>query len=140
MKGKGVEPTDSVGKVKFKEYDITIMSLIMDSIRDHLIPYIAKLETSKEMNDSLTSLFTVNNIGQVMSLKNDLHDVRMKNHETVASYFLRISRLGDRLQVIDHVIYEKDIFTTTLNGLPRSWNAFVDDISRSKEVTSFEEL
>lgn len=64
------------------------MSLIVDSIRYHLIPYIAKLEPSKEMHDALTKLFAVNNIGQVMSLKNELRDARMKNDDTMSSYFV----------------------------------------------------
>jgi len=62
VKGKGVEPTNNVGKEKFKEDDITTMSLIVGSIRDIIIPYISKLENSKAMYDSLTNLFTINNI------------------------------------------------------------------------------
>jgi hypothetical protein len=58
------------------------MSLIVDSIRDHLIPYISNLDTSKKMYDALTKLFTVQNVGQVMSLKNELHDVKMTKDDT----------------------------------------------------------
>ena len=35
---------------------------------------------------------------------------------------------------------KKELVTTTLNGLPRSWNAFAVGISSRKEVPSFEEL
>jgi len=57
------EQSNDAGKQKLKNDDITAMSLIVDSIRDHMFPYISKLETSMKMYDTLTNLFIVNNIG-----------------------------------------------------------------------------
>lgn len=51
--GKVVEPTNAPGKEKFKEDDITVMGLFVDSIKDHLIPYMAKHDISKKMYDVL---------------------------------------------------------------------------------------
>jgi len=39
------------------------MSLIVFSIRDHLIPYIAKHDTSKKMYDALINIYTIKNVG-----------------------------------------------------------------------------
>ena len=47
---------------KFKDSDINAMSIIVDSIKDHLIPYISHLDSSKKMYDALTNLFSVRNI------------------------------------------------------------------------------
>jgi hypothetical protein len=79
MKGKIMEPQFEAGKEKepqniavmekFKDNDINDMSIIVDSIKDHLIPYISHLDSSKKMYDALTNLFSVRNIGQVMNLK-----------------------------------------------------------------------
>jgi hypothetical protein len=41
---------------KFKDVDINSMSIIVDSIKDHLIPYISHLDSSKKMYDALTNL------------------------------------------------------------------------------------
>jgi hypothetical protein len=60
---------------KFKDNDINAMSIIVDSVKDHLIPYISYVDSSKKMYDALTNLFSVINIGQVMSLKNELCDM-----------------------------------------------------------------
>jgi len=73
-------------------------------------------------------------------MKNELRDVRMTNDDIVASCFIRISQLRDQLQANDEVISEKELVNTTLNGLPRSWDAFSIDISSRKEVPSFEVL
>jgi hypothetical protein len=86
---------------KFKDNDINAMSITVDSVKYHLIPYISNLDSSKKMYDALTNLFVVRNIGQVMSLKNELHDTKMTKDDIVASYFLRISQLRDQLQSIE---------------------------------------
>lgn len=75
-----------------------------------------------------------------MNLKNELCDVKMTRNDTIASYFMKISQLRDQLQVIDEVISEKELVTTTLNGLTNSWDSFVSGICAKKEVPKFEEL
>jgi hypothetical protein len=102
MKGKIVEPEFEEGKEKelrnvavmenFRDNDINSMSIIVDSIKYHLIPYISHLDSSKNMYDSLTNLFSIKNIGKVMSLKNELRDMKMNDDDNIASYFVRISR------------------------------------------------
>lgn len=41
VQGKITEPTNEAGKKKYKKDDITAMSIIVDSIKDHLVPYIS---------------------------------------------------------------------------------------------------
>jgi hypothetical protein len=88
----------------FKDNDINAVSIIVESIKDHLIPYISHLDSSKKMYDALTNLFSVINIGQVMSMKNELHGMKMNDEENITSYFVRISQLRDQLQTIEEII------------------------------------
>ena len=67
--GKEKEPQNIAATEKFKDGNINAMSIIVDSIKDHLIPYISHLDSSKKMYDALTNLFSVRNTGQVMSLE-----------------------------------------------------------------------
>jgi hypothetical protein len=60
--GKEKEPQNVAVMEKFKDNDINAMSIIVDSIKDHLIPYISHLGSSKKMYDALTNLFSVRNI------------------------------------------------------------------------------
>jgi hypothetical protein len=105
---------------KFKDVDINSMSIIVDSIKDHLIPYISHLDSSKKMYDSLTNLFSVRNIGQVMSLKNELRNMMMNDDDNITSYFVRISQLRDQLQAIEETTSEKELVNIVLNGLPKT--------------------
>jgi hypothetical protein len=53
--GKEKEPQNVAVMEKFKDNDINVMSIIVDSVKDHLIPYISHLDSSKKMYDALTN-------------------------------------------------------------------------------------
>jgi hypothetical protein len=57
--GKEKEPQNVVVMEKFKENDINVMSIIVVSVNDDLIPYISHLDSSKKMYDALTNIFLV---------------------------------------------------------------------------------
>jgi hypothetical protein len=102
--GKEKEPQNIAVMEKLKDNDINAVSIIMDSVKYHLIPYISHLDSSKKMYDALTNLFLVKKIGQVMSLNNELRDMKMNDDESITSYFVRISQLRDQLQAIEEII------------------------------------
>jgi hypothetical protein len=138
--GEEKEPQNVAAMEKFKDVDINAMSIIVDSIKDHLIPYIYHLDSSKKMYDALTNLFSVRNIGQVMSLKNELRDMKMNDDNNITSYFVRISQLRDQLQAIEEITLEKELVNIVLNGLPNTWDAFFASMNTRKEYPTFEEL
>jgi putative lipoic acid-binding regulatory protein len=137
--GKEKEPQNVAVMEKFRDSDINAMSIIVESIKGHLIPYISHIDSSKKMYDALTNLFSVRNIRQVMSLKNELRDMKM-NDDSITSYFVRISLLRDQLQAIEEIILEKELVNIVLNGLLKTWDAFVASMNTRKEYPTFEEL
>jgi hypothetical protein len=90
------------------------------------------------MYDALTNLFSVRNIGKVMSMKNELRDMKMNDDDNITSYFVRISQLRDRLQAIEEIISEKEPINIVLNGLPKTWDAFATIMNTRKEYPTFE--
>jgi hypothetical protein len=138
--GKEKELQNVAAMEKFKDSDINAMSIIVDSIKDHLISYISHLDSSKKMYNALTNLFSVRNIGQVMSLKNELCDMKMNDDDSITSYFVRISQLRDQLQAIEEIISEKELVNIVLNGFPKTWDAFVASMNTRKEYPTFKEL
>jgi hypothetical protein len=150
VKGKIVEPEFEEGKEKepqnvavmekFKDNEINAMSIIVEYIKYHLIPYISHFDSSKNMYDALTYLFSVRNIGQVMSLKNELRDMKMNDDGSITSYFVRISQLRDQIQDIEEIISEKELVNIVLNSLPKTRDAFSTSMNTRKEYPTFEEL
>ena len=59
------------------------------------------------MYDAITNLFSVINIGKVMSLKNELHDTKMNDGDNITSYLVRMYQLRDQLQAIEEIISKK---------------------------------
>jgi hypothetical protein len=53
---------------------------------------------------------------------------------------VRISQLRDQLQAIEEIILEKELVNIVLNGLPKTWDAFVASMNTRKEYPTFEEL
>jgi hypothetical protein len=138
--GKEKEPQNVAAMEKFKDSDINAMSIIVEYIKYHLIPYISHLDSSKKMYNSLTNLFSDRNIGQVMSLKNELRHMKMNDDDSITSYFVRISQLRDQLQDIAEIISENELENILLNGLPKTWDAFAASMNTRKEYPTFEEL
>jgi hypothetical protein len=138
--GEEKEPQNVVAMEKFKDVDINAMSIIVDSIKDHLIPYISHLDSLKKMYDALTNLFSVRNIGQIMSLKNELRGMKMNDDDNITSCFVRISQLRDQIQAIEKITLEKELVNIVLNGLPKTWDAFSASMNTRKEYLTFEEL
>jgi hypothetical protein len=136
--GREKELQNVVVMEKFKENEINAMRITMDSVNDHLIPYISYLDSSMKMFDALTNLFSIRNIGQVTSLKNDLCDMKMNDDDNITSYFVRISQLRDEIQAIEEIISEKELVNIVLHGLPKTCDAFVPSIYIRTKYLTFE--
>ena len=64
----------------------------------------------------------------------------MTKDDIVDSFFVRITRIRDDLQVIDEIVLEKELVSITLFGFPPSWSAFASGINSWKENPTFEQL
>lgn len=103
VKGKIKKPTNESSdaeKEKFRVTKILAMTIMVDGIKDNLIPYISNIDSSQEMYEALSKLFTIKNLGQFASLKNELRTIKMTEEDIVASFFVRIARIIDELQEI----------------------------------------
>ena len=114
--------------------------IIADSIKDHLIPQVSSLKTPKAMFDALTKLFEGKNINWKMTLRNQLKNVKIQNSETIQSYFTRVSQIKEKLEVVDEEVENSDIVMTTLNGIPRTWDSFIQGICARKKLFKFNRL
>ena len=114
--------------------------IISDSIKDHFRPQVSSLKTAKSMFDALTKLFEGKNINQNMTLRNQLKNVKIQNAKTIQSYFTRVSQIKEQLEVVDEEVENAKIIMTTLNGLPRSWDSFIQGICVRKKLVKFNKL
>ena len=114
--------------------------IIENSIKDHLISQVSSLKTPKAMFDALNKLFEGKNINQKMTLRNQLKNVKIQNVETIHSYFTRVSQIKKQLEAVDEEMENGEIVITTLNGLPSSWDSFIQGICDRKKLVKFSRL
>jgi hypothetical protein len=67
--------------------------VILEAIKDHLIPHVAEKTRSKEMYDALVSLFQSDNMSRKMILKTKLGECRMFSSDNVTNYLMTITRI-----------------------------------------------
>ena len=85
------------------------------------------------MFDSLSKLYERKNINRKMNLRTQLKNTKMQKGEMIQEYFSRISEIKEQLKAIGDTIDEEKFVITTLNGLARPWDAFIQSVCGGKE-------
>jgi hypothetical protein len=134
------ESADAADKEKHQNDTIRAKRIIADSIKDHLIPQVFSKKTPKEMFDALSRLYEGKNINRKMNLRTQLKNTRMQKGELIQGYFSRISEFKEQLEAIGDTIDEDELIMTTLNGLTRPWDAFIQTVCARKEKLQFDNL
>ena len=75
-----------------------------------------------------------------MTLRNQVKNVKIQNAEKIHSYFTRVSQIKEQLEAVDEEVENAEIVMTTLNGLPRSWDSFIQGICARKKLVKFSRL
>jgi len=73
VRGNVVVPPSNASattKSKWSKGEGKARNIIQDSIDKHLVAYVSELTTSKEIYDRLVNLFKVNDVNQVLFLRN----------------------------------------------------------------------
>lgn len=82
---------------KYKKVDVRAHRIIVESIKDHLVPFVANLNTSKAMHDELVNLFSISTSRQKMSLRNKLYKMKKSKDEDMAYFLMKFSQIRDRM-------------------------------------------
>ena len=77
------EPQGDEEKDNNKKDIIKVKRIIVDSIKDHLIPQVSLKNTPKEMFVALTNMFEGKNINKRMTLRNQLKSVKIQKEKSM---------------------------------------------------------
>jgi hypothetical protein len=100
-------------------------SIILDGVKDHLIPHLVEKNTAKEMWDALKNLFEAKKENWKMDFKDNLHDTKMGKEENVSSYLTRVTQVKDELAAVGEIITDSKLVRIALNGFTKDWEVFV---------------
>ena len=83
IKEEVAEPEEDEAKEKHKKDLIRAMRIIVDSIKDHLIPQMSSKKTPKDMYDALARMYEGRNITRKMNLRTQLKSTKMCQGESI---------------------------------------------------------
>ena len=75
-----------------------------------------------------------------MTLRTHIKNVKMHNSGTIQPYFTRVSRIKEQLEAIEDTVEEAKIVMTTLKGIPRSRELFIQGICSRRNLANFTKL
>ena len=92
-----VVPVDVDPLKKYKEAQAKAKCMILDGVKDHVIPHIAKKDTAKEMWEALTTLYEGTFVQREMLLESQLRQFQMQKGEEIDPFILRLQGICDQL-------------------------------------------
>ena len=66
--------------------------------------------------------------------------MKIQDSKTIQSNFIRFSQIKEQLEAVQANVEEGEIVMTTLNGIPRSWDSFIQGICARKKLIKFNRL
>ena len=93
------------------------------------MPTITTLKIAKECFDTLTNLYEKKAPSQKRVLRKRLRTLKMNMDEGVGPFFTKIAQVRDQLTGIGITVDDDDLAQTVLDGLPNSWETFLEAVS-----------
>ena len=86
-----VAPTDPTDLVAWKKIDSRSMLIILDGVKDHIVPHLSGKKTASEMWTTLESLYQSTNKNRKMVLQERIRSTKMAKGEGVVPYLTRLT-------------------------------------------------
>ena len=111
-----ITPTDPAKLVPWKKIDSRAMLIILDGVKDHIVPHLSGKKTASEMWKALESLYQSKNENWKMVLQERMRSTKMAKGEGVVPYLTRLTQIRDELGVIVSKTEDEELVRITLNG------------------------
>ena len=85
-----VVPVDANPLMKYEEAQAKAKCMILDEVKDHVVPHIAKKETAREMWETLTTFYQGTSVEWKMLLENQLRQYQMQKGEEIDPFLLML--------------------------------------------------
>jgi hypothetical protein len=91
IEGEFVAPTNPKELRAHKKKEVKSKRVLLESVKDHLIPHIAEKISDREMYVSLVGLYQNENTDRKLHLKHHLQVVKMSSEDTFVNYLMKIA-------------------------------------------------
>jgi hypothetical protein len=133
-------PTDVVLLAAYNKKTVKAKIIILDTVKDHIIPNVTEKTHAYEMWASLTKLYQSINQNRKMVLRENLDSLKMSRSDIVTSYLTKITQIRDELGVVGEKVENQELVRTTMKGFSKPWDAFVCGIVGRVKLLHWERL
>lgn len=104
-----VLPTDPIALADFKKANVEAKRIILDAVKDHVIPHVSGKANAFQMWESLRKLYQSSNQNRKMVLQEKLRSTKMTKAKSVTSYLTRISQVLDQLAAVGEIVVASEL-------------------------------
>jgi hypothetical protein len=140
VEGRLAAPADPVQQVVHNTKDVKARRIIVDGVKDHIIPHLSGKKTAKDMWEALVKLYQSDNQSRKMLLREKLRSTKMAKGELVVTYLTKFTRIRDELAVVGEKVDETELVRTALNGFTEQWEVFVRGVVARENLLDWERL
>jgi hypothetical protein len=83
--GKAILPADLAQQEAHLKKDVRARRIIVDGVKDHIIPHLSGKKTTKDMWEALVKLYQSDNQSRKMLLREKLRSTKMAKGESVVT-------------------------------------------------------
>jgi hypothetical protein len=120
--------------------DIKSQWVILDSVKDHIIPHLSEKKMTKDMLDALLGLFQSTKMNRKMVLRNKLRYMQMSIFGNFTNYFMMITLVCDELAFIGEKLDDIELVNVALNGFTKSWEPFFKGFCTREKLPDWQRL
>jgi hypothetical protein len=137
---KATTPTGAAELVIWKKGEAKAKSLILDGIKDHVVPHLSGKAEAKDMWKALSDLYQNKNENRVMALRKQLRGTKMAKGEGVIPYLTRITQIRDELAAVGEKTEDPELVRIALDGFTKSWDVFVRGVVAREKLPDWQRL
>jgi hypothetical protein len=137
---KATIPTDAKDKELHHALEIRAQRILLDGVKDHLVPNIGEKQTTHEMWSHLKGLFEAKHESRIMALKERLQHTKMSKGEGVTVYLTKVKQLLDELLAVGVKLSPAEIVRSALRGFPKEWDSFIAGVVARENLPDWERL
>jgi hypothetical protein len=89
--GKVATPNDPVELASHAKKDVKARRILVDGVKDHIIPHFSRKKTTREMWEALVKLYQSDNQSRKMLLKEKIRSTKMAKGELVVTYLTKFT-------------------------------------------------
>jgi hypothetical protein len=137
---KAAASTGTVELVIWNKGEAKAKSLILDGIKDHVVPQLSRKAKAKYMWKALSDLYQNKNENRVMALRKQLHGTKMAKGEVVIPYLTKITQIKYELATVGEKTEDPELVRIALDGFTKSWDVFVYGVVAQEKLLDWKRL